>query len=460
MAEAAATDPIAVAPPPSLMLVIVASSVGSLIEWYDFYVYASMSVYLGRLFMPQDVHEGFLGVLFALATFGIGFAIRPFGGMLFGSMGDRVGRKFSFVATLILMGLSTTCMGLLPSFSSVGYAAPAALLLLRILQGLAAGGEIGGALSYVAENAPDTRRGWYLGILLGMSPFGTLISLAVVALCRAATGPADFAAWGWRLPFLLSGLLVVVSLWFRLRLQETAAFQVLQRSHRQARTPVRELFSKWVNLKRLLLAVFGSTGGQAALGAVALAITPSYLQAFLHVDVGVAASVSLVAVMLALPFYIASGWLCDRLGRRPMVIAGCILALVFYLPIYHGLQHAAAAPAQYWLLVLYNWLLIVFVAIVLPATCASIVELFPTRLRSTGVGVSYNISNGLLNGFMPLIGFALVGLTGNTDTLLVYPMIMLAITVLVSLICVKETYRSSLLLEPGSPSLMETGAAE
>ena len=458
MADRAVAESInAFSPAPSLMLVIVASSAGSLIEWYDFYVYASMSVYLGRLFIPQDAHQGMLGVLFALATFGIGFAIRPFGGMLFGSMGDRLGRKFSFVSTLVLMGVSTTCMGLLPSFSSAGYAAPAALLVLRIVQGLAAGGEIGGALSYVAENAPDSQRGWYLGILSGMSPFGTLISLAVVALCEAATGPADFAAWGWRLPFLLSGVLVAVSLWFRLRLQETAAFQALQRSHQQARTPVRELFSTRVNVKRLLLAVFGSTGGQAALGSVALNITPSYMQAILHVDVGLAASVALVAVLLALPFYVASGWLCDRIGRRPMLIAGCTLALVFYLPIYHGLQDAAA-PARYWPLVFYNWLLILFVAIVLPATCASIVELFPTRLRSTGVGVSYNLSNGLLNGFMPLIGFGLVGLTGNPDTVLTYPMIMLAITVLVSLTCVRETYGTSLLLEPGRLRSIEEGA--
>ena len=447
MAGRAVAEPLAVSRQPSLMLVIVASSAGSLIEWYDFYVYASMSVYLGRLFTPQDAKQGMLGVLFALATFGIGFAIRPFGGLLFGSVGDRLGRKFSFVSTLVLMGVSTTCMGLLPSFSSAGYAAPAALLLLRILQGLAAGGEVGGALSYVAENAPDTRRGWYLGILAGMSPFGTLISLAVVYLCEAATGAADFAAWGWRLPFLLSGVLVVVSLRFRLRLQETAAFQALQRSHQQARTPARELFGTRENIVRLLLAVFGSTAGQAALGSVALNITPSFMQAILHVDVGVAASVALVAVLLALPFYVAAGWLCDRVGRRPMIIAGCTLALAFYVPIYHGLQHAAA-PAEFWPLVFYNWLLILLVAILLPATCATIVELFPTRLRSTGVGVSYNISNGVLNGFMPLIGFGLVSATGNPDTVLIYPMIMLATTAVVSLTCVRETVRTKLASKP------------
>ncbi len=428
---------------PSLLLVIVGSSAGSLIEWYDFYLYASMGVYLGRLFFPQDAHQGMLGLLFTMATLGIGFAIRPFGGLLFGSMGDRLGRKFSFVFTLVLMGVSTTCMGLLPSFPSIGYAAPVTLLLLRILQGLAAGGEVGGAFSYVAENAPDDKRGWYLGILTGMSPLGTLISLAVVYVCRVATGPVDFAAWGWRIPFLLSGMLVIISLRFRLRLQETAAFEALQRSHQEAKSPVRELFTTRENVRTMLLAIFGSTAGQGALGTTALVFTPSFMQAILHVDIETAASVALVAVVLALPFYIASGWICDRIGRRPMIIAGSGLAVIFYVPIYHGMQ-LAAAPPQFWTLVFYNWVMILFVATMLPATAASIAELFPTRLRSTGVGVSYNISNGLLNGFMPLIGFGLVSATGNIYTALAYPMVLAATTTIVSLTCVGETYRSKL----------------
>ncbi len=441
---------------PSLGLVIVASSAGSLIEWYDFYLYASLSVYLGRLFFSRDTHHGILGLLFAMATLGIGFAIRPFGGLIFGSMGDRLGRKFSFVFTLVLMGFSTTCMGLLPSLSSIGYAAPAALLFLRILQGLAAGGEVGGAFSYVAENAPDDRRGWYLGILTGMSPLGSLISLAVVYLCRVATGPLDFATWGWRLPFLLSGVLVAVSLRFRLRLRETAAFEALQRDHQEARSPVRELFTTRENIVRMLRAIFGSTAAQGALGATALVFTPSFMQAVLHVDIEVAASVALVAVMLAVPFYIAAGWICDRVGRRPMIILGSALAVIFYVPIYHGMQ-LAASPPQFWLLVLYNWLMILFVAIMLPATAASLAELFPTRLRSTGVGISYNISNGLLNGFMPLISFGLISITGNIYTALAYPMILAAITAIVSLTCVKESRGASLTFFPPVPA--ESGEA-
>ncbi len=438
-------------PPPSLGLVIVASSAGSLIEWYDFYLYASMGVYLGRLFFPQDTHQGMLGLLFTMATLGIGFAIRPVGGLIFGSMGDRLGRKFSFISTLVLMGLSTTCMGLLPSFPSIGYAAPFALLLLRILQGLAAGGEVGGAFSYVAENAPDDRRGWYLGILTGMSPLGSLISLAVVYLCRVATGSVDFATWGWRLPFLLSGVLTVVSLRFRLRLQETAAFEALQRNHQEAKSPVRELFTTRENIVRMLLGVFGSTAAQGALGTTALVLTPSFMQAILHVDIEVAASVALVAVMLSLPCYIAAGWICDRVGRRPMIILGSSLALIFYVPIYYGI-HLAASPPQFWLLVFYNWVMILFVAIMLPATAASLAELFPTRFRSTGVGISYNISNGLLNGFLPLIGFGLISSTGNIYTALAYPMVLAAITAIVSLIWVRESYRVSLTFPSVLPS--------
>ncbi len=430
-------------PLPSLKLVIVASSTGSLIEWYDFYLYASMGAYLGRLFFPQAAHHGMLGLLFSMATLGLGFAIRPLGGLVFGSLGDRLGRKYSFLLTMLLMGFATTCMGLLPAYRTAGYAAPIALLSLRIMQGLAAGGEVGGAVSYVAESSPDRQRGWYLGILTTMAPLGTLLSLAAVYLSRAATGVEGFAIWGWRIPFLVSGILVAFSLYFRLRLRETAVFEALRHRHQAATSPARELFTVRENILRLLLAVFGSTAGQSALGLTALGFAPSFMQAVLKIDIKTSSLIAIVAVFLALPVYVLSGRVSDSIGRRPMIILGTCLAVVFYGPIYYGMQ-LASAPVRFWPLVFYNWVQIVFVAIVLPATIASLAELFPTRLRSTGIGVTYNISNGLLNGFSPLIGFALIAATGSIYSGLAYPIALASVTAIVSFLFVKETYRSVL----------------
>ena len=429
-------------PPPSLALVITASSAGTLIEWYDFYLYGAMGVYLGGLFFPQAAHQGALGLLFSMGTLGIGFAIRPLGGLLFGSLGDRLGRKYSFLITLLLMGVATTCMGLLPVYETAGYFAPAALLILRIFQGLAAGGEVGGAVSYVAEYAPTGRRGWYLGILYAMSPLGTLLSLAVVYIARAASGPEIFNAWGWRVPFLISGVLVLVSLHFRLKLRETAVFEALRRNHQQSKSPILEVFASRENFLRLVLAVFGSTAGQSALGITALFAT-SFMQAVLKIDIGTASAVGVVAIVLALPVYVFSGWLTDRVGRRPMIIAGTCLAVVFYGPIYYGMR-AVSAPPQFVPLVFFSWVQYSFTALTLPATVATLAELFPARLRSTGIGVTYNFSNGLLNGFSPLLGFALIAQTGIIYTGLIYPMVLAAITALVSFFFVKETFRSNL----------------
>ena len=428
---------------PSLTNVIVTASGGTLIEWYDFYLYAIMGVYLGRLFFPDSTKQGLMGTILSMGILGIGFVIRPLGGIVFGSLADRVGRKYSFLFTLLLMGAATTAMGLVPTYGTIGYAAPLSLLVLRIVQGLALGGEVGGAVSYVVENSPDRRRGWYLGILYAMSPLGTLVALAVVALSRTATGPEMFDAWGWRIPFLLSGVLVVVSMIFRMRLQETAAFEALRRSRQTAQAPARELVSTRENITRLLLGVFGSTAGQGALGLTSVFFSANFMQAVLKLDIGTASSVSLVAVSLALPCYLLFGWLSDHVGRRPMIIAGMLYAVVFYVPIYYGMTQVSSPP-QFWMLVLFNWLQIVAVAAVLAPTMASLAELFPTRLRSTGIGIAYNVSNGVLNGFAPLIGFALIASTGNSYASLAYPLALALITAVVSLLFVKETYRSPL----------------
>ena len=430
-------------PAPSIAWVIAASSAGTLIEWYDFYLYGTMSVYLGGLFFPRIAHSGTFGLLLSLATLGIGFVVRPLGGLVFGSLGDRGGRKYSFLLTLGLMGLSTTCMGLLPSYERAGAVAPALLLLLRIVQGLAAGGEVGGAVAYVVENAPDHRRGWYLGVLYTMSPLGALLSVSIVHVCHVATGPTMFAVWGWRLPFLFSSVLVLLSLVFRLRLRETPVFEVLRRTHAAARSPVRELFTGRENVTRMLVAVFGSTAGQGALGITALGFSLSFMQAILKVDVGTTSKVLQLATLLALPFYLVFGWLSDRVGRKPMILLGLCLGIVFYVPIYHGMQ-MDVAPLRFWRLVFLSWAQILFVAITLAPTVAALSETFPTRLRSTGVAVSYNFSNGLLNGFAPLIGFALIADTGSIYSGLAYPIGISLVTVMVCIAFMKETAGTSL----------------
>ena len=431
---AAAVEP----PPPSITLVILASSAGTLIEWYDFYLYGTMSVYIAGLFFPRSVSNGMLGLLLSLATLGVGFVMRPLGGLVFGSLGDRVGRKYTFLFTLVLMGLSTTCMGLLPTYEAAGAVAPVVLLLLRVVQGLAAGGEVGGAVAYVVENAPDRRRGWYLGILYTMSPLGALASVSIVHVCSVMTGRAMFAAWGWRLPFLFSGVLVLLSLWFRLRLRETAAFEALRRSHAASESPIRELFTERGNVVRVLIAIFGSTAGQGALGITALGFSLSFMQAILKVDVGTASKVLQLATLLALPFYLVFGWVSDHTGRKPMILLGLCLGIIFYAPIYHGMQ-MAVAPLQFWRLVFLSWAQILFVAMTLAPTVAALSEMFPTRLRSTGVAFAFNLSNGLLNGFAPLIGFALIAGTGSIYSGLAYPIGVSVVTAIVCLAFMKET---------------------
>ena len=254
---------------PSLAWIILASSFGSLIEWYDFFLYQTLAVFFSTRFFPSS-QNGRLGVLLSMATLGIGFLARPAGAAIFGALGDRFGRKYTFVLTMLIMGAATTCIGLLPTFTSAGYVATASLLLLRIAQGMAAGGEIGGASTYVVEFVPSSRRGFYMGILYVMSPIGTLLALAAVFLCRSATGEAHFDDWGWRIPFLLSGVLVLVSIYLRLRLQETPIFQELRRGHKLSKSPLRELFMNLDNVKRLLVAVFGFTAGQGAVGITAM----------------------------------------------------------------------------------------------------------------------------------------------------------------------------------------------
>lgn len=429
--------------PPSLPWIIFASSCGTLIEWYDFFLYQTMAVFFGSHFFPQSDHNRMLGVLLSMATLGTGFAIRPLGGLLFGSLGDRIGRKYTFLMTLMLMGVATTCMGLLPTFSKIGYIAPSILLCLRVLQGLAAGGETGGACTYVVEHAPERQRGWYMGILYTTSPIGTVLALGVVYVCRNAMDAAAFDDWGWRIPFLLSGLLVLISLYLRMRLRETPIFAALRQTHQHSTSPVRELFTNRENIVRMVSGVFGSTSGQAALGITALAYSLSFMQAILKIDIAVASGAFFIALVAAIPFYLFFGWLSDKVGRRPMIILGTSCGVVFYVPLYMAMKWAAN-PIHFWMLTFLNWAQVLFVAMTLAPVMAYVSELFPARVRTTAVSVTYNLSNGLLNGFSPLIAFSIIASTRNIYLGLAYPMLLALITALVSLFFSKETYRTNL----------------
>jgi len=441
----------AVRPTPSLEWVIFASSGGTLIEWYDFYLYQTMAVYFADTFFPASTHHGMLGLLLSMATLGLGFAVRPLGGLLFGSLGDRVGRKYTFMLTLLMMGSTTTLMGVLPTFAEVGYVAPLLLILLRLVQGLAAGGEIGGAATYVAEYAPQHRRGWYTGIINTMSPLGSLVSLVVVYACRTNMGPAVFNTWGWRLPFLFSALLVAVSLYLRLRLRETPVFELLRQHHHASRSPVRELFLNRDNRFRLFIGIFGATAGQSAIGITAMAFSLSFMQAVLKIDLANASAAFFVGVVCGLPFFLLSGWLSDKIGRRPQIIGGACCALVLFVPIYHGMKYASS-PVNFPLLAFLNWAQVVTHAIILGPILAFLAELFPARVRTTGLTVSYNVSNGFLNGFAPLIAFSLIAATGNIYFGLAYQLVLALITALVNIFFVKETYRTDFRAEVAGES--------
>ena len=422
---------------PSLGWIVTASSLGSLIEWYDFYLYGSLAVFLGAEFFPPSNRAA--GVLLSLLTMGMGFAIRPLGGIVFGVIGDRVGRKYTFLVSLILMGAATTLTGCLPTYAQVGFLAPILLLMLRLIQGLAVGGEVGGAMTYVVENAPERRRGFYTGIINVMGPFGTITSLMVIVACREWAGKAMFQAWGWRIPFLLSAALLILSVYLRLSLKETPIFAELKAKGRTSRTPLRETLLDPRNVKTILIATFGVTAGQAVMGITSNVYATQFMQAVLKIDLNTASTISAVALFLAVPVYICSGWLSDRIGRRRLMLAGMICAILFYVPIYVGMR-AAAHPLNVVVLCALCWLQLTFTALIVGPTFAFLTEIFPARIRTTSVTIPFNIGNGIIGGFSPFIALWLTSATGVPYMGLFYPIAVLLVTVTVNLCFVRETF--------------------
>ena len=319
--------------------VILASSMGTVFEWYDFYVYGSLaSVIALHFFSSLNPTAGFI---FALLTFAAGFAVRPFGALVFGRIGDMVGRKYAFVISILIMGLSTFLVGVLPSSASIGSAAPIILLVLRLLQGLALGGEYGGAAVYVAEHAPPNRRGFFTSWIQTTATTGMFLSLVVVLGTRATLGEEAFTEWGWRVPFLISVLLLVISVWIRLRLHESPAFKRMKSEGTISKAPIKESFGRWKNLRLILLALLGLTAGQAVVWYTGQFYALYFLTQTLGVDANIANVLVALALLLACPFFIVFGSLSDRVGRKPIIMAGCLIAILTYFPVFKGLTHYA-----------------------------------------------------------------------------------------------------------------------
>jgi len=319
--------------------VILASSVGTVIEWYDFYLYGSLAAIITVQFF-SGVNET-TGYIFALMAFAAGFAVRPFGAVFFGRLGDLWGRKNTFLVTMLLMGLSTFVVGLLPSYAAIGVAAPIILIAMRLLQGLALGGEYGGAATYVAEHAPPGKRGLYTSFIQITATAGLMLSLLVILGVRTVVGEEAFKDWGWRIPFLVSILLLGVSLWIRLKLAESPAFARMKAEGRGSKTPLKDSFGKWPNLKLVLLALVGLTAGQAVVWYTGQFYALFFLEKTLKVDAALANILIAISLLLATPFFVFWGWLSDKVGRKPIILVGCLLAALTYFPLFHALTGAA-----------------------------------------------------------------------------------------------------------------------
>jgi MFS family permease len=336
---ASAPNPVAATQAQTARRVIVASSLGTIFEWYDFYLYGSLAAVISRQFFSGVNPTA--AFIFALLAFAAGFAVRPFGALVFGRLGDLVGRKHTFLVTIVLMGCSTFVVGILPSYATIGIAAPITLVLLRLLQGLALGGEYGGAATYVAEHAPEGKRGAYTSWIQTTATMGLFLSLVVILSCRVLLGNDAFEAWGWRIPFLLSLGLLGISVWIRLKLDESPVFKAMKEQGTRSKSPLRESFAEWGNVKIVLLALFGLAAGQAVVWYTGQFYALFFLTQTLKVDAQTANILVAVALLLGTPFFVVVGMLSDRVGRKPLIMLGCALAVLTYFPLFRALTHYA-----------------------------------------------------------------------------------------------------------------------
>ena len=429
--------------------VIGAASAGTMIEWYDFYIFGSLAAIISTEFYPAgNTTANFLKTL---ATFAVGFAVRPFGALVFGRIGDLVGRKFAFLVTLLIMGGSTAAIGFLPGYKTIGIAAPIILVLLRLLQGLALGGEYGGAAVYVAEHAPDEKRGFYTSFIQTTATLGLFISLIVILVVRGAVGEEAFKAWGWRIPFLLSIVLVAMSYYIRVRLKESPLFTRLKETGQTSKAPVRDSFGTWSAWKIFLLVLFGATAGQAVVWYTGQFYALFFLQTVLKVPLTTAYAIVAVALLLGAPLFVAFGALSDRIGRKRIMMAGNLLAALSYYPIYQAMK-AYSEPVNAVMLTILVFIQVIFVTMVYGPIAAFLVEAFPARIRYTSMSLPYHFGNGWFGGFLPLIATAVVARTGNIYAGLVYPISVALLTFIVGSLLLKESHTHRIWDEVGGHS--------
>ncbi|HWJ99927.1 MAG TPA: MFS transporter [Xanthobacteraceae bacterium] len=515
-------------------MVIFASSLGTVFEWYDFYIYGTLGAFLAKYFfsnVPPNV-----GFIFALLAFAAGFAVRPFGALIFGRLGDMIGRKYTFLITMSLMGVGTFFIGLLPGYATLGIMAPILLIAFRLVQGLALGGEYGGAAIYVAEHAPPDKRGFYTSWIQTTATLGLFMALLLILGIRTLMGEQAFGDWGWRIPFLLSAVLLIVSIWIRLRLNESPLFQKMVAEGKASKRPLSEAFGEWKNAKIALAALFGATAGEAVIWYGGQFYALFFLTQTLKVPAVTAQILIVIALALGTPFFIFFGWLSDKIGRKPIMMAGFALGALTYFSIFQGLTHFAnpalekalisspvtvtADPGEcsfqfkatgtekfttgcdnikstlvnlsvnytniqapkgtkasvkigdqtissdtpnlaaaigtavknhgypasadvnqinYPMTVLLLTILVIYVTMVYGPIAAWLVELFPTRIRYTGLSLPYHIGNGWFGGFLPATVFAIVAATGNIYSGLWYPIIVASMSFVVALIFLPET---------------------
>lgn len=449
--------------PTSLRRIIVAASLGTLFEWYDFYLYGSLAVFFGGLFFPKG-HET-AQLLASLATFGAGFGVRPLGALVFGHIGDLIGRKYTFLATMLTMGFSTAMVGFLPTYASVGLVATVLLVALRLLQGLALGGEYGGAATYLAEHVPDDKRGYYTSYIQTTATLGFFLSMGVIGSTRILLGEATFKSYGWRVPFLLSFALLAVSLYIRVRMKESPLFARLKLSGKTSRNPLKESFTNPVNFKYVMLALLGATAGQGVVWYTGQFYALTFLLSVLKVGWKDAYLMISIALLLTTPFFLYFGRLSDRIGRRPVMQAGWILAALTYVPIYMAMKHfanphglPAANPAELrWIpMILLLCLQMLYVCLVYGPIAAFLVELFPTKIRYTSMSVPYHLGNGWFGGFLPLIATAVTASdwakqhfgSGAIYTGLIYPIAVCLLTIVVNAVSVPETRQQRIDSDP------------
>ena len=469
-----------------LMSVILASSVGTLIEWYDFYIYGTLAPYIAKQFFPADnVTASYLA---ALGTFAAGFIVRPFGALFFGRLGDLIGRKYTFLVTLILMGLSTFCIGLIPGYAQIGMLAPFLILLLRLLQGLALGGEYGGAATYVAEHAPANQRGFYTGFIQTTATVGLLLSIVVIIGTKTYLGDEVFSDWGWRVPFIISAVMIAISIYIRLKMSESPMFSKIKESGKLSVNPLKESFANRANLKMVLLALFGAVAGQGVIWYTGQFYAMSFMDTICKIEFNTVRWILAIAIIFGTPFFLVFGALSDKIGRKWIMMAGMLLGILTYRPIYSKMLELSSmkkteiaekgsvgttvkvdaatgdstivvttvkafvdgntskevktsvwlSSSNWWMMAFLVFIQILYVTMVYGPIAAFLVELFPTRIRYTSMSLPYHIGNGIFGGLVPYIATFLVSTTvtaqnptGDPLAGLFYPMVVAAVCLVI-----------------------------